>query len=187
MYILVFTPPTISPSFVKQLIVRMHQLSRPVQNQHPARTLYLLSAGATNAFPTNVTIPDRLILVEADVTSDSGIRGVVGRVRAGELPAFQHVYACVGGDYVQTAPKNITTAQLRDNMNRVFEANLFAYIATIPCLLSQSPAQTTFTLCTGSQGDMAIFPVPALTAVVNWRRPRAGRPTRPRSGATKCT
>lgn len=31
--------------------------------------------------------------VEADVTSEQGVQGVVDRVKAGELPDFQHVYA----------------------------------------------------------------------------------------------
>jgi NAD(P)-dependent dehydrogenase (short-subunit alcohol dehydrogenase family) len=30
----------------------------------------------------------------ADVLSDTGVRGVVDQVRAGKLPAFQHVYSC---------------------------------------------------------------------------------------------
>jgi NAD(P)-dependent dehydrogenase (short-subunit alcohol dehydrogenase family) len=31
--------------------------------------------------------------VEADVTSDQGVQGVVDQIKAGKLPAFQHVYA----------------------------------------------------------------------------------------------
>lgn len=31
--------------------------------------------------------------VEADVTSEDGVQSVVDRVRQGELPSFQHVYA----------------------------------------------------------------------------------------------
>lgn len=31
--------------------------------------------------------------VEADVTSENGVQSVVDRVRAGELPAFQHVHS----------------------------------------------------------------------------------------------
>lgn len=34
-----------------------------------------------------------ITFVEADVTSESGVRGVVDQVRAGKLPAFQHVYS----------------------------------------------------------------------------------------------
>jgi NAD(P)-dependent dehydrogenase (short-subunit alcohol dehydrogenase family) len=37
---------------------------------------------------------DRVTFVEANVLSDSGVRSVVDKVRAGELPTFQHVYSC---------------------------------------------------------------------------------------------
>ena len=33
-----------------------------------------------------------ITFVEANVLSDSGIRGVVDQVRAGKLPSFQHVW-----------------------------------------------------------------------------------------------
>lgn len=36
---------------------------------------------------------ERMTIVEADVVSDSGVQGVVDKVRAGALPAFQHVYS----------------------------------------------------------------------------------------------
>ena len=32
--------------------------------------------------------------VEADVTSETGVQGIVDQVKAGKLPAFQHVYSC---------------------------------------------------------------------------------------------
>lgn len=35
----------------------------------------------------------RITTVEADAVSDQGVQGVVEQVRAGALPAFQHVYA----------------------------------------------------------------------------------------------
>lgn len=37
---------------------------------------------------------EEITFVEADVLSDSGIRGVVDQVRVGKLPSFQHVYSC---------------------------------------------------------------------------------------------
>lgn len=37
---------------------------------------------------------DGVTFVEADITSDTGVKGVVDQVRAGKLPAFQHVYTC---------------------------------------------------------------------------------------------
>jgi len=40
---------------------------------------------------------DRITIVEADIMSDEGVQGVVDQVRAGSLPAFQHVYSA--GEY----------------------------------------------------------------------------------------
>lgn len=36
---------------------------------------------------------DRVTFAEADVASDTGVEGVVEKVKAGKLPAFQHVYS----------------------------------------------------------------------------------------------
>lgn len=36
---------------------------------------------------------DKITVVEADVISDQGVQGVVDKVRAGALPAFQHVFS----------------------------------------------------------------------------------------------
>lgn len=41
-----------------------------------------------------IPVSDDLTCIEANILSDSGIRGVVNKVRAGELPSFQHVYSC---------------------------------------------------------------------------------------------
>jgi NAD(P)-dependent dehydrogenase (short-subunit alcohol dehydrogenase family) len=38
-------------------------------------------------------VEQRITFTEADVLSDVGVKGVVDRVRAGELPDFQHVWA----------------------------------------------------------------------------------------------
>lgn len=35
-----------------------------------------------------------IVFTEADVLSETGLKEVVDRVRAGELPGFQHVFAC---------------------------------------------------------------------------------------------
>jgi NAD(P)-dependent dehydrogenase (short-subunit alcohol dehydrogenase family) len=37
---------------------------------------------------------DSITFAEADVLSDSAVKDVVDQVRAGKLPAFQHVYTC---------------------------------------------------------------------------------------------
>ncbi|KAF3074329.1 hypothetical protein CFAM422_003351 [Trichoderma lentiforme] len=102
-------------------------------------------------------------VIEADVTSDTGIKSVVDQVKAGKLPAFQHVYTCVGGEYTNVPLKSITTERLRKNINMSLEANFFAYRDTIEYLLEQGHPDSTWTICTGSQGDMAIFALPAIT------------------------
>lgn len=43
-----------------------------------------------------------ITFVEADVGSETGVKSVVDRVKAGELPAFQHVYACGKTPFVYT-------------------------------------------------------------------------------------
>ncbi|OJJ57137.1 hypothetical protein ASPSYDRAFT_47429 [Aspergillus sydowii CBS 593.65] len=103
-----------------------------------------------------------ITFVEADVLSDSGVQGVVDQVLAGKLPAFQHVYSCVGGEYVQTPLTEITTERFRLNVNSMFEAAFYGYRATIPYLRSQSNP-TTWTLCTGASGDWGTHALPAMT------------------------
>lgn len=66
---------------------------------------------------------DNITTVEADVSTDGGVRGVIDQVRAGKLPAFQHVWSSVGGEYVPTPLSKITAERLRYNMNVAFEAN----------------------------------------------------------------
>ncbi|KAJ5782465.1 Short-chain dehydrogenase/reductase SDR [Penicillium paradoxum] len=104
-----------------------------------------------------------ITFAEADGTSDSGVKGVVDQVRAGKLPAFQHVFSSFGGEYAETPLQEITTEQLRRNMNASFEANFFAYRDTIGYLLEQNNPESTWTICTGAQGDLALRPVPAMT------------------------
>ncbi len=41
----------------------------------------------------NVGTREGITTVEADIMSDRGVKDVVEKVRKGELPAFQHVYA----------------------------------------------------------------------------------------------
>ncbi|CEL11651.1 hypothetical protein ASPCAL14751 [Aspergillus calidoustus] len=103
-----------------------------------------------------------ITFVEASVTADDGVQGVVDRVRAGELPGFQHVYSCVGGEYITLPMTDITTERLRANMTAMFEAAFFAYRATLPYLLSQQNP-TTWTLCTGAQGDIGTHALPAMS------------------------
>ncbi|KAK3316912.1 hypothetical protein B0H66DRAFT_535147 [Apodospora peruviana] len=99
---------------------------------------------------------DGITFVKADVTSETGVRGVVDQVRAGKLPGFQHVFSCVGGDYNAIPLTEITTEMLRRNMNLSFEANFCT--SHFPWL----GRETTWTSCTGAQGDIALMPVPAI-------------------------
>ena len=98
----------------------------------------------------------------ADVASKGGIKGVVEQVRAGKLPAFQHVWSSVGGEYTDTPLPEISDEQLEYNFELGFKANFRAYRDTIGYLLEQK-AESTWTICTGSQGDIALYPVPAMT------------------------
>ncbi|KAK5688035.1 hypothetical protein LTS10_000013 [Elasticomyces elasticus] len=104
-----------------------------------------------------------ITFAEADVLSDTGVKGVLDQVRAGKLPSFQHVFASVGGEYVTTPLQEITTERLRRNFNISFEANFFAYRDSIGYLLEQKDSPCTWTCCTGAQGDLDIFPLPAMT------------------------
>lgn len=53
-----------------------------VRNQESAEKLF-----------RNAGTREGITMIEADVMSEQGVRGVVDKVRKGELPAFQHVYA----------------------------------------------------------------------------------------------
>ncbi|KAJ5087658.1 Short-chain dehydrogenase/reductase SDR [Penicillium angulare] len=111
----------------------------------------------------NIGSSEGITFVEADVTSDAGIKGVVDQVRAGKLPAFQHVFSCVGGEYAETPLQEITTAMLRRNMNNSFESNFFAYRDSIGYLLEQNNPISTWTICTGASGDYPLRPLPGMT------------------------
>ncbi|GKT40469.1 uncharacterized protein ColSpa_00650 [Colletotrichum spaethianum] len=106
---------------------------------------------------------ERVTVVEADVISDQGVQGVVDKVRAGTLPAFQHVFSSVGGGYTEKTMLETTTAELREFMTHNFESNFFAYRATIPYLLEQKDKHCTWTTCTGSQGDVGDRALPAIS------------------------
>ncbi|GKT62690.1 hypothetical protein ColTof4_01690 [Colletotrichum tofieldiae] len=76
---------------------------------------------------------DGITIVEADITSEDSVRGVVDKVRNGSLPSFQHVWASL------------------------------AYRATVPYLLEKGFPGSTWTMCTGGQGDMGYRVAPAVT------------------------
>lgn len=152
----------------------------------------------------NVGTSQGITFAHADVASKNGIKSVVEQVRAGKLPAFQHVWssgrlrytACsgpshtliyvVGGEYTDTKLQDITDEQLEYNMELGFQANfrkLFfaihdsstrtniwlmqdlagAYRDSIGYLLEQKNPASTWTICTGAQGELALYPMPAMT------------------------
>lgn len=52
----------------------------------------------------NLATKEGVTTVQADVTSENGVRSVVEQVKAGRLPAFQHVYCC--GEYLAHFPED---------------------------------------------------------------------------------
>ncbi|KAJ4859656.1 short chain dehydrogenase domain-containing protein [Trichoderma breve] len=142
----------IGVSAVKGALNSGRQVLAIVRNQASAEKLY-----------KHVGSTEGIKVIEADATSDTGIKSVVDQVKAGKLPDFQHVYTCVGGEYTNVPLKSITTERLRKNINMSLEANFFAYRDTIEYLQEQGHPDSTWTICTGSQGDMAIFALPAIT------------------------
>lgn len=52
-----------------------------------------------------------IAFAEANVLSDSGVKGVVDQVRAGKLPSFQHVYSCGWLPVILTSQRSLLTVQ----------------------------------------------------------------------------
>lgn len=73
----------IGVSAVKGALRSGRQVLAIVRNQASADKLY-----------KHVGSSEGIVVVEADVTSDKGVKSVVDQVKAGKLPAFQHVYTC---------------------------------------------------------------------------------------------
>ncbi|KND92206.1 hypothetical protein TOPH_03075 [Tolypocladium ophioglossoides CBS 100239] len=110
----------------------------------------------------HVGTKDGITFVEANVTNEHGVQGVVDRVKAGELPAFQHVYAAVGLLDWTSPIQNLDMTAFRKVMTTSLEANFLAYRATIPYLLAQGDPKATWTLVTGGAGDYGIAGVTAV-------------------------
>jgi NAD(P)-dependent dehydrogenase (short-subunit alcohol dehydrogenase family) len=66
-----------------------------VRNQESAEKLFKYSG-----------TKEGITIVEADVTADNGVQGVVDQVKAGKLPAFQHVFTC--GEFSQYLYREFT-------------------------------------------------------------------------------
>ncbi|KAI9147166.1 hypothetical protein HJFPF1_13198 [Paramyrothecium foliicola] len=150
------------------------QLLALVRNQASAEKLYKY-----------LGTREGVITVEVDIMSEDGIQSVVDRVKAGELPSFQHVFSsgqlwkllrrldllqiafysspelkltdrvCPkltgGGEY---CPKDLATMSLD---------YFLAYRATIPYLIEQGNPNSTWTTCTGAQGDWGVYQMPSIT------------------------
>ena len=137
---------------------------------------------------------------EANVASETGVKSVVAQVRAGRLPAFQHVWSSDSlscstcklmlasntafqsaaststplcrrsptSKYATTSssaskPISISLFDLRASSVPSTQVRAVVYRETIGYLLEQKNPASTWTICTGSQGDLATFPVPAMT------------------------
>ncbi|KAK5999301.1 hypothetical protein QM012_005576 [Aureobasidium pullulans] len=123
-----------------------------VRNQQSAEKLF-----------KHVGTREGITIAEADITSEADMLRLVEEVKAGKLPAFQHVYAAAGGMMGPTPLYELTTDELRQYMTVNLETNFFAYKATIPYLLEQGYEDSTWTLCTGGMGDVGLRAGAALT------------------------
>ncbi|PNP52417.1 hypothetical protein THARTR1_07021 [Trichoderma harzianum] len=132
----------------------------------------------------HVGTKDGITFVEAQVTDEKSVQKVVDRVKAGQLPDFQHVYSAgwfnifdilqyiflicqcgtVVGKMETTHPtQNLQMSAFRDIMSINLEGNFLAYRATIPYLIDQGYPNATWTLVTGSLGDLGFAGVTAIS------------------------
>ncbi|KKP02143.1 hypothetical protein THAR02_05774 [Trichoderma harzianum] len=93
------------------------------------------NSAAEQKIVKHVGTKDGITFVEAQVIDESSVQRVVDRVKAGELPDFQHVSS----------------------------ADAVAYRATIPYLIDQDHTNATWTLVTGSLGDLGFAGVTAIS------------------------
>jgi len=85
-------------AIIAALRSKLHVLAI-VRNQASAEKLF-----------NNVGTREGITTVEADIMSDQGVKEVVSKVRKGELPAFQHVYAA-GEFYTSSQCADIKSAR----------------------------------------------------------------------------
>ncbi|RFU75517.1 nadp-binding [Trichoderma arundinaceum] len=98
------------------------------------------SKSAESKIIRHVGTIDGITFVEAEVTDENSVQKVIEKVKSGELPAFQHVYSA--GKY---------------------SSRLMAYRATVPYLIDQGYPDATWTLVTGSAGDLGFAGVTAIS------------------------
>ncbi|KEF60375.1 uncharacterized protein A1O9_01935 [Exophiala aquamarina CBS 119918] len=124
----------------------------PVRNAAAAERLY-----------QHVGTKSGITTVEVDVTSDDGVQSLVDRVKARELPSFQHVYAAVGVFRAQSPSYTVDLSYYRDAMNINAGAAFAAYRATVPYLLEQGDPNATWTVVTGGAGTYGSHGVTAIS------------------------
>ncbi|KAF6806997.1 short-chain dehydrogenase [Colletotrichum musicola] len=101
--------------------------------------------------------------VEADINSEESIKGVIDQVRAGKLPSFQHVWASPGYAYAGGSIVEVGLSGFHESMAANVDTYIIAYIATIPYLLEQGYAGSSWMMCTGTQGELGLWAAPAVT------------------------
>lgn len=97
------------------------------QRSNRAVIAVIRNGSAKEKILSHIDSPENITFVEADVTSDSGLQSLVDRVRNGDLPAFQHVFATVGLLNWTTPIQNLELASFREVMKVSLEANYCAY------------------------------------------------------------
>ncbi|KAE8856315.1 hypothetical protein PTNB73_09580 [Pyrenophora teres f. teres] len=120
-----------------------------VRNQHSAKNVFEHVLGGH----------DRIKIVEANAVSDEGVQSVVDK----HTNQQDIDHRIVGGQYFSQDIFNTTAEELQRSMKVNFESNFYAYRATIPYLPEQKHRRCTWTTCTGSQGDIGDFALPAIS------------------------
>ncbi|QYS93041.1 hypothetical protein H0G86_000429 [Trichoderma simmonsii] len=121
------------------------------------------SSAAEKKIVQHVGTKDGITFVKAQVTDENSVQKVVDRVKAGELPDFQHVYSAVGKIETTHPTQNLQMSAFRDIMKINLEGNFLAYRATIPYLIDRGYPNATWTLVTGSLGDLGFAGVTAIS------------------------
>jgi len=66
---------------------------------------------SANKLVKHIGSSEEITFVEANVLSDSGVRGVVDQIRVGKLPSFQHVYSCGWLPIILTSQRSPLTSK----------------------------------------------------------------------------
>ncbi|PQK11501.1 hypothetical protein BB8028_0003g01260 [Beauveria bassiana] len=99
-----------------------------------------------------------------DPTQEQDLVNVVDQVKAGKLPDFQHVFTAVGQLHLKGPIQSVDMETFHAMMTVNFEADFFAYRATIDYLLEKAGAKATFTILTGGLATMGYGGVNSIAA-----------------------